>query len=551
MTDTLKIRMILLIEVARLYFQEVVTVKEFHVTGTCNPKRHYMVDVSGRIEKITEEYIEKGKYFTINRARQYGKTTLMFLLRKYLQERYLVVSISFEAADELFVSPYALAAGLQRGIGRQLRMQKISEDIIIKWAKPISKDFAFDDFGERITGLCLQCDRKIILMIDEVDKNSDNQVFLGFLGLLRTKYLAQAGDMDTTFQSVILAGVYDIKNLKLKLRPDEESKYNSPWNIAEDFHMDLSFNPKEIAGMLMEYEADYSTGMDISAVSQWIYDYTGGYPYMVSRLCKLIDERIAKTADFPEKKDAWTREGRLEALRLFLKESNTLFDDMVKKLYDYPEIKDMLYDILFRGVRYSFEIDNPNINVGVMFGFVKEEENAVMIANRLFETKMYNLFLSEAELEGRKIDNSVTESNRFVVHGMLQMPLVMGKFYEYFEEIFKNSDEKFIEDEGRRIFLMYLRPIINGSGNYYIEAQTRDRSRTDVIVDYKSQRFIIEMKLWRGNAYNERGEKQLFEYLDFYKEATGYLLSFNFNKKKQTGIKEILLNGKKIVEIVV
>ena len=107
-------------------------------------------------------------------------------------------------------------------------------------------------------------------MIDEVDKN---QVYLGFLGLLRTKYLAQAGDMDTSFQSVILAGVYDIKNLKLKLRPDEESKYNSPWNIAEDFNMDLSFNPKEIAGMLMEYETDYLTGMDISAVSQWIYGY--------------------------------------------------------------------------------------------------------------------------------------------------------------------------------------------------------------------------------------------------------------------------------------
>ena len=98
---------------------------------------------------------------------------------------------------------------------------------------------------------------------------------------------------------------------------------------------------------------------------------------------------------------------------------------------------------------------------------------------------------------------------------------------------------------------MYLRPIINGSGNYYIEAQTRNHTRTDVIVDYKSQRFIIEMKLWRGNAYNERGEKQLFEYLDYYGEDTSYLLSFNFNKKKKTGIKELFLDGKKIVEIVV
>ena len=106
---------------------------------------------------------------------------------------------------------------------------------------------------------------------------------------------------------------------------------------------------------------------------------------------------------------------------------------------------------------------------------------------------------------------------------------------------------------------MYLRPIINGSGNYYIEAQTRDHNRTDVIVDYKSQRYIIEMKLWRGNAYNERGEKQLFDYLDYYKKDTGYLLSlkkgymlsFNFNKKKETGIKEVLMDGKRIIEVVV
>ena len=29
-----------------------------------------------------------------------------------------------------------------------------------------------------------------------------------------------------------LAGVYDIKNLKLKLRPGSEHQYNSPWNIT-------------------------------------------------------------------------------------------------------------------------------------------------------------------------------------------------------------------------------------------------------------------------------------------------------------------------------
>ncbi|NBJ97497.1 hypothetical protein D5282_09190 [bacterium 1xD8-48] len=50
--------------------------------------------------------------------------------------------------------------------------------------------------------------------------------------------------------------MYDIKNLKLKLRPDEEHLYNSPWNIAARFSVDMSFSMEQIAHMLQEYEDD-------------------------------------------------------------------------------------------------------------------------------------------------------------------------------------------------------------------------------------------------------------------------------------------------------
>ena len=63
-----------------------------------------------------------------------------------------------------------------------------------------------------------------------------------------------------TFQSVILASVYDIRNIRKKLRPDEEHRENSPWNIAADFLVDMSFSASEIGGMLKEYENDYHTG---------------------------------------------------------------------------------------------------------------------------------------------------------------------------------------------------------------------------------------------------------------------------------------------------
>ena len=84
-----------------------------------------------------------------------------------------------------------------------------------------------------------------------------------------------------------------------------------------------------------------------------------------------------------------------------------------------------------------------------------------------------------------------------------------------------------------------------------MEAQTRDQRRTDVIVDYNSEQFILEMKLWHGEEYNVRGEKQLLEYLDYYHIQKGYMLSFNFNKNKQIGVKTIRVEGKTIVEAVV
>ena len=58
------------------------------------------------------------------------------------------------------------------------------------------------------------------------------------------------------------------------------------------------------------------------------------------------------------------------------------------------------------------------------------------------------------------------------------MDLVMEKFCEHYEEIYAENDQKFIEENGRKLFLLYLKPIINGTGNYYIEARTRDSRRT-------------------------------------------------------------------------
>lgn len=70
-------------------------------------------------------------------------------------------------------------------------------------------------------------------------------------------------------------------------------------------------------------------------------------------------------------------------------------------------------------------------------------------------------------------------------------------------------------------------------------------------MDYRGERYVIEMKIWHGAEYNRRGEEQLLGYLEDYQLKRGYMLSFNFNQKKQIGIREVCLGDKVLIEAIV
>jgi len=185
--------------------------KEFNVAGTCLPEEHYMADITEKINQIMQ-LIKKGKYFTINRVRQYGKTTTLRLLERRLSGEYLVFSISFEGVGlKMFSAETEFVKKFQEIIKNELEFQNQPIELIQAWESS-KKDPDFFDLSRQITLLCQKSEKKIVLLIDEVDKSSDNQIFLSFLGVLRNKYLER--DRRPTFQSVVLAGVYDIRNRK-------------------------------------------------------------------------------------------------------------------------------------------------------------------------------------------------------------------------------------------------------------------------------------------------------------------------------------------------
>lgn len=509
-----------------------------------------MVDTTDKINKIVK-LIEDEEYFTINRSRQYGKTTTIYLLKNRLKSKYEIINISFEGVSE---GPFASNKGFVNmfiyRVAKAMKFTNIKEEDIASWTaeENYEEENAVVYLSDKISNLCEKY--QIILMVDEMDKCSDNQVFLNFLGMLREKYLSRNAGEDFTFKSVILAGVYDVKNLKLKLRPDEERKYNSPWNtregnepsesllsfgdcpwnhreftpydVAVDFNVDMSFHPEEIAIMLSDYENDAHTGMDIEAISGELYHYTDGYPYLVSWLCKWIDEQGDRD---------WSGEGVRKASKALLKLRTPLFDDLIKNVEHYEGLQEKLGQILSSGEDVSFSLFDNDIAIASMFGIVKEDNGRAVISNILFESCLYDYFGSK--WSGKKMVRSGEKSQFIKEDGHLDMVCVLDRFQALMKAEYRKEDEKFIESQGRLLFLCFLKPIINGTGFYYVEPQTRTSNRMDIVVTYLEEEFIIELKIWHGEQYRKDGIKQLNGYLESREQKKGYLVSFSFLKNKE------------------
>ena len=332
--------------------------KVFNTTANCVPEENYMVDISERLKEI-KKMVDEKKYFTINRARQYGKTTTLKALANYLQNEYCVLSLDFQKISKAsYRTEEAFIKAFSRIVLQKKKQTDMPSDIAAQlkdYANRKEDEALLDELFSTLTEWCEISAKPIVLLIDEVDTVANNQVFLDFLAQLRASYIERRDDPSVgAFQSEILGGVTDVKHLKAKIRPDEDHKENSPWNIAADFNIDMSLSADGIKGMLDEYEADHHTGMNTETVAAYIEKYTSGYPYLVSRICELIDTMLVP-AKFASLSEAWTEEGVDETIKLLLADGNNpLFGSVMSKLENYPTLKPQLRRILMQGDTISW-----------------------------------------------------------------------------------------------------------------------------------------------------------------------------------------------------
>ena len=513
-----------------------------------------MADLSQRVKDI-KKLVDDGQYFTISRGRQYGKTTTLTALKQQLKTAYLVLSLDFQRLDyDVFENGATFSQAMSRIImdAHKFEDVPVPEDTLsaldeLNRSNP--QKIKMDHLFRILKRWIKHSERPIVLMIDEIDSAANTQVFLDFLAQLRDGYIRRDTDKAPAFQFVILAGVTDVKSLNSRIRPEDRQRVTSPWNIASDFDIDMSLSEEGIRGMPDEYEADHHTGMDTAEIATSVREYTNGYPYLVSRICQIIDTDLLPGV-FNSLHDAWTRYGIDEAVKKILSQpNNTLFASLTGKLADYPALRSRIRALLMRGETFAWLPYDEAQQQLFMHGFIRNNRNRAALSCRIFEMLLSTQFIGESDQNNDLKQIAAGMKSAFVdEEGGLDIPKMMDHFIREHNRIHNGQTDTCLEEEGRERFITYVSGIINGTGTYHVEEQLRDDRQADLVIHYLGRRYVIQLKTGHGERYHSEDEKQLTGCLDDRNLNTGYLLRFNLNKEKASGVRRIQLSDRVLYE---
>ena len=283
--------------------------KKFNINGPCDPDKHFMVDITGKVEKI-KTLVDKSAYLIIDKPPKSGKTTILTAVEKIMRASYKVISIDancinpvyFESENKFCAEFIRLALdSMQLKTPESKPWTELDNNLISMWDKR-NEINNLNLLDEHIKSLCIF--EKPVLIIDNVNTDIKNKykVFSDFIEMLKRQQESSLKNMCDIFQSIILAGVFDTKDKKAF-----DLLYNSPLDLPIDFEFEMSFRSQKIKKMLDEYETEYNTGMDTFFTALKICRYSGGHPLLVSKICKCIDEKFDRD---------WSLEGIQKAVEL-------------------------------------------------------------------------------------------------------------------------------------------------------------------------------------------------------------------------------------------
>jgi len=496
-----------------------------------------MIDPIPRFADVNE-LIDAQQYFVIHAPRQSGKTTLLYELTSKLNRegKYTALNVNIQAAS---VPSFDVDMGLDVIINM---ITKTAGWFLPEHEHPpqLSKDVNSGSRLYSFLSLWAQKNSKpLVLFFDEAD-SIQNDLFLSVLHQLRSGFELRPGAFP---QSIALVGLRDVRDYKIRIRPESESLgKSSPFNIKSESFTMSNFTSEEVASLYKQHTDE--TGQKFTEESiQKAFELTGGQPWLVNALAAQVVYKILKK----DYSIPITVEHILQAKEELILRRDTHLDSLIDKLRE-ERVKRVLIPIL-TGEPTQVDPMEDDIMYVKDLGLIRNDRGRVEIANPI-----YREVIPRALTWASQQMMYVEESWYIKPNGKLDMDALLKGFQKFFRRHVEIWVERFdYKEAGPQLLLQaYLQRVVNTGGTIEREFAVGS-GRADLSVEYQGEMHALELKLYYDSYTESEGLEQLARYLDRLGLKKGYLVIFDRRGTKsweeKIYWKEVEPEGKRIAVV--
>ena len=499
----------------------------FSTAGPVRPADHYAIQPLDRVdvdELLT--LIRTKQYFVLHAPRQTGKTSALIALRDLLNRGeagdFRCVNVNVEPAQ---VARDDVARGIRAILsGLAMSARRVGDDYPDGvWPDILAKAGPEDALKELLARWCEANPTPLVLLVDEID-SLVGDTLLSVLRQLRAGYEHRPEGFP---QSVVLCGVRDIRDYRIRSSTGEVIAGGSPFNVAAKSLRMGDFTQAETRALMAQHTEE--TGQRFSeAAEEAVWTQTCGQPWLVNALCAgaCFDNKAGRDRSRPiEVDDVYAaREALILSRRTHLDQlAHKLEEERVRRVVE-PILSGGEASHRARDLEYLRDLglvaatDPPRIANPIYREVVPRELGYVLQSSLDVQTAWY-----------------VDDDGRL---NMTKLLTAFGTFFGEHAEHWLAQLGAYREAAPQLILQSYLHRVVNSGGRIEREYGL-GRGRTDLLVMWPREpgqpsdlweRFVVECKVLRDSDRKslawtvEKGVKQTLDYMEQCGAKEGHLV---------------------------
>ncbi len=511
----------------------------FNTAGPVKFEIHYCLSMRLDISQI-KNLIDQKSYFALYAPRQSGKTTAMSALVDQLNRegKYKALYVNVESAqaargrylEGIMLIVSCLKAAIQLTFGPDDPALKFFEG-----KKLVASEATGDELQNFLAYWAEHSEKPIFLCIDEIDALIGDTL-IAVLRQLRAGYAERPKHFP---QSLCLVGVRDVRDYRIWSDENQQSIIGgSAFNIKTESLVLPSFSLQEVRELYQQHTEETGQQITEDAIN-YVFEQTQGQPWLVNAIA--YEACFRDVTDRTKVIDAAVME---RARNQLIIRCDTHIDALIARLHE-PRVCRVI-DAMISGRGGTQDIPDDDLQYTIDLGLLVQRDNAFQIANPIYKEILPRAIVS------RTLSNTITQqlSSYQNPDGSLNMDALLEAFRQFFRENSAIWLDKFdYKESGPHLLMMaFLQRVINGGGKINRE-YALGTGRVDLLVIFREQRIVIELKIGHHPKYVQDGLQQTAKYMDTSNATTGHLVIFDpsntsWDEKMYRRVEEV--QGKKI-----